>query len=295
MDSDDARLALDLTARAKAESAGLRPLFVAARAVAETVLPGIHGRRRSGAGYEFWQYRPAEDGDPIRTIDWRRSARSDGLYVREREQQSANTVLVWVDASQSMQFSGHRGGRTKVDQARILALAVSLLLSYAEERVGLLDGNERPRTGTRHLERMALALLEDHLDEYQAPPVVPCPAGSRSVLFSDFLGPWERIEDSIRSLADSRVDGVLVHIIDPMEKVFPFDGCTLFQSVGGGVEFKTLRARGIRESYLSRLEERRLNLALLANELGWSMTSHSTDGSASPLLLWLYGALEGKR
>ena len=40
---------------------------------------GAHGLRRPGPGEEFWQYRPAQPGEPARAIDWRRSARSDAL------------------------------------------------------------------------------------------------------------------------------------------------------------------------------------------------------------------------
>lgn len=287
--------ALAITASAKAESVALPPLFVQARTAAATVLPGIHGRRRSGAGYEFWQYQPAREGDPLRTIDWRRSARSDGLYVREKERQTANTILVWVDTSLSMQFVGRKGRPSKADRARILMLAVSLLASYAEERVGILGGSEPPRTGLRHVERMALEILEDMPEEFRAPPVAPFPAGSRVVLFSDFLGRWDKIEASIRSLAGSGADGVMIQVLDPVELAFPYEGCTLFQSIGGGVEMKTMRAQGLRDAYLSRLEERKINLALLAGELGWSTTSHATNESASPILLWLHGALEGVR
>ena len=58
-------------------AAPLPPLLAAAEHLAMTVLLGEHGRRRSGIGDEFWQYRPVRPGDEARMIDWRRSARSD--------------------------------------------------------------------------------------------------------------------------------------------------------------------------------------------------------------------------
>src|SRR5690606_35476281 len=81
----------------EAEAARLPPLLARAEKLAGTVLLGEHGRRSAGLGDDFWQYRPAQVGDPVRLVDWRRSARSDTQYVREREWQIAQSVILWVD------------------------------------------------------------------------------------------------------------------------------------------------------------------------------------------------------
>jgi uncharacterized protein (DUF58 family) len=78
-----------LRARAEALGQSLPPLLAEAELLAATVVLGDHGRRRAGMGDEFWQYRPAHAGDSARMIDWRRSARSDSHFVREREWQAA--------------------------------------------------------------------------------------------------------------------------------------------------------------------------------------------------------------
>ena len=70
---------------AKGIAAGMPDLLVEARRVAATVLAGWHGRRVSGRGETFWQFRPFVTGEPAASIDWRRSARDDHLYVREKE------------------------------------------------------------------------------------------------------------------------------------------------------------------------------------------------------------------
>src|SRR5262249_53851483 len=80
-------------------------LHLAARRVAATVIHGLHGRRRAGSGENFWQYRRFISGEPASRVDWRRSARDDHLYVREREWEAAHTVWVWPDRSPSMIFA----------------------------------------------------------------------------------------------------------------------------------------------------------------------------------------------
>src|SRR5215211_8788207 len=75
------------------ELAGTLPaLMVAADRVAATVIQGVHGRRRVGQGDAFWQYRPYRDGDSASQIDWRQSARSRHLFVRETEWEAAASV-----------------------------------------------------------------------------------------------------------------------------------------------------------------------------------------------------------
>ena len=86
-------------------SARLPSLVIAARRVAQTVRHGVHGRRRAGSGETFWQFRPFLSGEPSSRVDWRRSAREERAFVREREWEAAHTVWIWFDRSPSMQFA----------------------------------------------------------------------------------------------------------------------------------------------------------------------------------------------
>ena len=143
-----------LRPRAEALGQSLPALLASAEHLASTVMPGEHGRRRAGMGDEFWQYRPAHAGDPVRLIDWRRSARSDAHFVREREWQAAQSVSLWVDPSKSMGFSGDKSRAPKADRARLLALALAILLLRGGERVGLAGDAAPPRSGRAQLLRL---------------------------------------------------------------------------------------------------------------------------------------------
>src|SRR5262245_38450720 len=79
-------------------------LILEARRVASTVIHGLHGRRRAGPGENFWQYRRFVSGEAAQNVDWRRSARDDHLYVREREWEASHTIWIWPDRSPSMNF-----------------------------------------------------------------------------------------------------------------------------------------------------------------------------------------------
>jgi uncharacterized protein (DUF58 family) len=282
-----------LRSSAEALAAPLPPLLAAAEHLAANVILGEHGRRRAGLGDEFWQYRPLHAGDEARMIDWRRSARSDGLFVREKEWQAAQSVLLWVDRAQSMRFSSDKALTPKGDRAAIVALALSVLLIRGGERVGLMDLETPPRSGGLQLIRLATALSRDEADEDFGTPEVRGMIGhSRAVLVSDFLSDIAPVQEALTRAADRGVKGAILQILDPQEEAFPFDGRTIFESMGGGVRHETMKAGDLRNRYLDRLAARKASLADLARITGWQYHCHHTDGSATSALLWLYGAME---
>lgn len=274
----------------------LPPLLAAAEHLAASVQLGEHGRRRVGQGDQFWQYRPSHTGDEARAIDWRRSGRSDALYVREKEWQAAQSVMLWVDTGQSMEFASDPKGQTKADVARMLALALAVLLGRGGERVGLSNTGLPPRAGHLQLMRLTAALAEaGEAGEYRAPELRGVPARSRAVFISDFLGDMAPVEDALTRAADRGVSGALLQVLDRQEEAFPFDGRTIFESVGGTMRHETLKAGDLRNRYLERLAARKDALRALTRATGWQYHCHHTDGPATGALLWLYSALERVR
>lgn len=282
-----------LRQRSEEEAARLPALLARAEHLAGTVLLGDHGRRRSGLGDDFWQYRPLQEGDTLRDIDWRRSARSDMQYVREREWQIAQSVILWVDQSASMRFASNDNLPTKADRARTLALASSILLIRGGERVGLTGFDLPPRRGQAQITRLAEMLSVDHDDDYSEPEARGMIPQSRAIFFSDFLGDPEPVEAALTKAADRGVRGAIVQILDPTEEFFPFDGRTIFESMGGGFVHETLKAGDLRSRYLDRLAERKDRLEQLSRLTGWQYMCHHTSDSAQSALLWIYRAMDG--
>ena len=159
-----------LRERAEAEAGRLPALLARADQLAGTVLLGDHGRRRAGLGDDFWQYRPAQMGDSKRMIDHRRSARGDQQFVREREWQIAQSVMLWIDQGASMRFCSEEARLpSKIERARLLGLAVAILLVRGGERVGLTGTTLPPRRGNAQILRLAQSFSVDAPQDY-APP-----------------------------------------------------------------------------------------------------------------------------
>ncbi|MEO0915974.1 MAG: DUF58 domain-containing protein, partial [Pseudomonadota bacterium] len=173
------------------------------------------------------------------------------------------------------------------------ALALSVLLIRGGERVGLTNLGMPPRAGQVQLMRLttAFATKQDE-DEYAIPDLKAAPVRSRAVFISDFMADFEPVERAVTSAADRGINGALLQVLDPQEEAFPFNGRTIFESVGGTLRHETLKAGDLRDRYLDRLAERKAALRGLARSIGWQFYTHHTGVSASAALLWLYTALE---
>lgn len=274
----------------------LPDLLLEADRIASTVAHGIHGRRRAGPGETFWQFRHLESQDPAQLIDWRRSASSDNLYVREREWEAAHTVWLWPDLSASMDFSSHLAKETKRDRAVVLMLATAELMVRSGERVGLL-GLTQPtasrRAATRLAEALATAANAAALNSSQ-PPNARLSRFSSAILFSDFLDPVPEIRAYLETLAGAGVNGHLVQILDPAEETLPYEGRTEFLGTEGGEVWIADRAESLRTRYQEKLKAHRAEIGELATRLGWSFLVHHTDRPASEPLLTLIMRLEGR-
>lgn len=297
----------DLRARAEGLAANYPALLAQAERVANIVAQGVHGRRRAGSGESFWQYREFTPSDTARQIDWRRSARSDHLYVRENEWEAANTVWMWRDGAAGMDWHSDPALPTKQERANTILMALSILLMRAGERCGILGESERPRSGQFGIERLCgqLAGTNGKMTALNA----SIPAHCKLVLASDFLplganstnSPLDHHvwREKIAKLSARPAKGILLHIIDPAERDFPYKGrLKLFEAgtnkMAQKIPFLVGRAQTIKEQYRAAFDAHEQSVENTARRLGWTRIVHTTDQPASHALSALYQALSGE-
>ena len=291
-----ATASFQLRRRAENLASALPPMLVAAERIANAVIHGLHGRRRSGPGEDFWQYRAYSFGDSVQTIDWRKSGRSDRVLVRENEWAASHTIWLWASQGPGMEFRSHLSDTTKRDRAVLLALALSVLATKAGERVGAIGSPHRPGHTAATLNRLAEWYAEDARSEGMSlPPGTPLPRYSAAVLVGDFLEPMSDIAGRFTALAANDVAGHVVQVLDPAEETLPYQGRTEFLEFAGAGRLMAGRAETLRDRYQARLEEQRAHLRDLARRLGWSFTTHSTSRPPQQVLLALYGLLVDRR
>ena len=270
----------------------LPPLLVAAKRVAATVSQGVHGRRRVGQGETFWQFRRYGFGDSTQLIDWRQSAKSQPVYVRETEWEAAQTVWLWRDGSPSMSYRSADALPAKIERADLLLLALASLLIRGGEHVALLGTGMTPATGRGMLIRL-WSMIEAQDKEAQTsheslPAFETLPRYGRIVLIGDFLSPLDDIRETITAFANQGVVGHLVQVLDPAEETLPFSGRVRFDGMENEGDVLIGRVESMRDEYLTALARHNQGVEALAKSLGWSYAVHHTDGSPETSLLALY-------
>lgn len=272
----------------------LPDLMIEAQRIAHTVAHGIHGRRRAGPGETFWQFRQYQPNDATSLIDWRRTANSTHVYVREREWEAAHTVWLWPDLSASMDYVSDLAPMTKRDRAVLLSLAIAELLVRGGERAGLLG--VMPPTVSRRASRRIAEAIAVHGKEPALtaglPPSARLARFSGLILISDFLDPLPEITERLKLLASNQVTGHLIQVMDPAEESLPFTGRMEFIGPEHGERWIADRTESVRDSYRAKLEAHRDGLRELTQRLGWSMMVHHTDRPASEPLLNLIMQLQ---
>ncbi|MBI2240593.1 MAG: DUF58 domain-containing protein [Magnetospirillum gryphiswaldense] len=276
-------------AQAQDLAARLPPLLVAAERVAASLAGGTHGRRRAGPGETFWQYRRAQPGDSAAAIDWRRSARGNGLYLRETEWSATQGFWLWCDASASMDWRSTPDLPEKRNRALLLNLALAALLLRLGERVAILGPGDAPSSGPGSLPRLAEQMASPWGDGVPHP--LRPPRHGEVVLVSDFLMPPERIAQDVATLAAQGNGGHLIQVLDPAEETLPYSGRVRFVDTEDETELLARRAEDWRADYARRLAEHRDALTAIATAHGWSFATHRTDHPPQLALLALQARL----
>jgi uncharacterized protein (DUF58 family) len=124
---------------------------------------GRHFLSLHGSGTELKEIRQHHSGDPFRSIDWKATARTGRLMVRQMESEIQATHTIILDASATMR-SGPLGQR-KLDYAVEAASAFARLAIERNDRVGLVAFDTRlvaripPAEGRAQLLRISDALV----------------------------------------------------------------------------------------------------------------------------------------
>lgn len=281
----------EVLARARQRAALVPDCMVEAKRIANTVISGWHGRRKRGIGENFWQFRPYTEGENLARIDWRRSARDDHTYVRDREWEAAHTVWLWADMSPSMMYKSTYGMVSKESRALVLMLALAEILARSGERIGC-PGVMEPVSARNAAERLATAIMH-------APPTEGLPrtdmirGASDIVLIGDFLDDADKIMERISPLSKRSLRGHVIEIADPAEEIFPYSGRTEFTDPETGEKLTSGRAETLRDEYQRAYLARRENLGQSLRRMGWSFVFHRTDHLASEALVAVHGHLSG--
>jgi uncharacterized protein (DUF58 family) len=278
------------SAGAHSLAAAMPRLVLEARRVAATVIHGLHGRRRAGSGENFWQYRRFVSGEPAQNVDWRRSARDEHLYVREREWEASHTVWIWPDRSPSMAFTSPLAAESKLERSLVVAFALAEILVQGGERVGVPE-LMRPTASRNVIEKMAEAVLHDAGERPSLPPAFSPSPLAEIVVLSDLWSPIAEVQATIAQLSATGSHGHVVQVVDPAEESFPYSGRVEFIEPEGAGSITAGRAETWRSDYQGLIARHRDAIRAETDLRAWTFAIHRTDRPAAELLLALHARM----
>jgi uncharacterized protein (DUF58 family) len=267
---------------AKRYSDEVETILLEARRLSRSIRMGEHGRRSAGAGSDFWQFRKFENGlDSPRLINWKQSAKSDGLFVRETEWSAPQTLSIMVDRSAD-NFIDHPKSKAYVNA--LIALTLGYVYSDASEKVRIDCGEflqmDRPRD---HAE-IAETLMRPHNQAWQLPSANNIPQNSKALLLSSFFNDVEKLSEYIPQYAERGVTGCLLQVLTKDEITFPFSGRVKFENATGSTVFQSDQARALRAEYLEKLQQNNEWLQSIVAVCGWTFLTVSIEQDPRDIL-----------
>jgi len=208
----------------------IRLIQIHARKVLSGNLIGDYTTAIKGTGTEFDQIREYQQGDDVRFIDWKSSARSGKLLVKQYFEERDRAIIIVVDISASLFFSSN--SEFKYEIAAQIASVLAIAGYYSKDKVGLVLFNDQvikfipPKLGYSHsyyiMENLfGIEKSNGATDIKVALEFVSKNIKKKSIVFliSDFITDKD-FQKSLKIVANN-FDLIAVRCIDNLEKKLP--------------------------------------------------------------------------
>ncbi len=229
----------------------IKDLSLLAKVVVDGSIYGVHRSVRQGRGAEFFQYRPYERGEDLKSIDWKVFAKRDELVSKTFQEDTNFSIVLLLDGSASMGYSGTHSPCSKFRYAQMLAASFAYLAFRQGDKVGLVGGSESNplfipvSSGRGHFHRIISALSSSQPEgkdlSAQAWSKIQSSLPRRSlvVYLSDFLENENQLADRLSFAHSSFYECICLQVLDDEECSLPEVDALRFVGMEGQGELST--------------------------------------------------------
>lgn len=225
-------------------------------------LAGAHKSPLSGFAVEFAGHREYSPGDDPKHVDWRVYFTRDKYFVKQYELETNFVCHLALDVSKSMRYG--EGSEQKLNYASRMAATLGFAVVRQSDKVSLTTFDTHIRGFVPPSNSMSQAArMTQHLDEItpeEKTDLAGClfqlasRTGRREIvmIFSDFFGDLDSLEDALHRLRYQNHEVVLFQILHHHELTFEFDAMTKFIGLEAAEELLA-QPEDLRRGYLEAL------------------------------------------
>jgi len=242
----------------------------------------MHNRNKDGVGDNFWQFRKYEYGDPAHLIDWKKTAKSNETFIQEKELQTLQNFVIWRDTSKSMNFRSTEKIDTKLYRANLFTLALTIILSKSGENIILNGLKSKILKGSNAVNFVSNQINEKIIDSYKSSPNTnEIKNNSDVILIGDFLNNINETVKTVKELSNRGINGIIIQILDPAERFFPYKGRINFNGLEGEQNVLIGKAESVRNDYKKAIKIHIDKLEKLTTSYSWKYFLDTSDQEAS--------------
>ncbi len=275
-------------------------LGMASHHLVNSSFAGLYASVFRGQGLNFEEVREYHEGDDIRNMDWKVTARTGKPHLKVFREERERSVMLCVDKGSHMNF-GTRGTYKSIQAAKAAAL-LGWAANHLHDRVGgMLFGDPEHETtyfratkDRRALWRLLNALTldpkpSDSLDQSTLPDALlkasrGIGTGGLVFVIADFNRDTADLKNALVQLRQHH-SVVLIAIDDPADRELPDMGNVLFRDNHGELlQINTSDPQG-RKAYREAWQKRRDLLTQTSNGLGVALIPIATNEKVHSALM----------
>ncbi len=264
-------------------SQNLPNLLSASSSLSKNILDGLHSTSFAGRGESFWQFREYQQGDTVTNIDWRKSASSKKILIKEKEKEISKNIFIYFDKSKSMHYKSSEKLKNKFFISVLLSLTLCRLFSRSSEEVYLFNEKNIPVNCSNNIGNFKSSFLLEKNHSLPNPNYIK--ENSFFIIFSDFLYEITELSNFISKLKDKNVIGYLVQVLDPMELDFDFIGHNELVDMETKERLVFGNNNSFSNDYKKRFEVMKKKLIELCILNNWTNSRYTTNVKPAEILL----------
>lgn len=274
-------------------------LQIRTRRLLSGTLIGDHSSAIKGTGLEFDQIREYQQGDDVRFVDWKSSARMNKLLVKQYFEERNRTIILMIDISASTIFSSSLESKQEIISK--VAGVLALVADYGKDNVGLLLFSDKvkkfipPARGKKHLMNLMEEIFTfkntiektniDAAFEYVAKNIK-----KNSIIFiiSDFLD--DGFESSLKILSKKH-EIIAIRCLDKTELFFPNVGMLNLIDIETGQKMLINACPSKTKNLNHQIHKNNLDKKMLFSKQKINLLDLKNDQDFLPHLIWFFKQL----